>query len=80
MSEALFVVELTRKWLAHFGSNANEILGLFKEHYYCCYAINNQADGESLVSRITEIDIDTLAVNYLFIPLNRSSFLEGLLR
>ncbi len=73
---AFFVVELSRKWLAQFGSTANDIIHLFSQHQYCCYAINSQGLGDSLLSKITIIDDETLQVNFLFLPLNQVSFLE----
>ncbi len=78
-SGALFVVELSRKWLAEFGSSATEIVQLFRGYGYHCYAIDTPAANEALVSLVSEIDGETQAVNFLFIPIHRSSSLVSML-
>lgn len=75
----LFVIELSRKWLAEFGSTATGIVDLFDRHGYYCYSINSRGEDASLLTRIREIDSTTVAVNFLFsIPAQRIPLLGGM--
>jgi FkbM family methyltransferase len=78
-SGAIFVVELSRKWLSKFGSTAGEIMELFRHCGYGCYAIRTELGATSLAYPITEINSETQEVNFLFVPASRAASIDALL-
>lgn len=60
--QPIVFAEMLRKWAAKFNYHPNDIIGLFRETGYMCFAIE---DGS--IYRIEEVTEETRATNYIFL-------------
>lgn len=60
--------EMLRKWSAKFGYHPNNIIELFKEIGYDCYAVN-----ESGLHKIDVVTEETVETNYMFLDIEKHS-------
>lgn len=61
------VVELSRKWLAEFGTRATDVIDVIRRAGFTCFAIEMSAAGLPELCPTVEITSETTAVNFLFL-------------
>ena len=61
------VVELSRKWLAEFGTRATDVVDLMREAGFTCFAIGASEAGMPELCPTVEITNETSALNFLFL-------------
>jgi len=61
------VVELSRKWLAEFGTRATDVVALMRRAGFTCFAIGVSEAGTPELRPTVEITNETSAVNFLFL-------------
>ncbi|MDP3705967.1 MAG: FkbM family methyltransferase [Legionellaceae bacterium] len=62
----IVLFEMLRKWSAKFNYHPNDIINLFKELDYECFAIGNKA-----IRKLTYVDEETVETNYLCLEKNK---------
>ena len=72
-SHPTVVIELLRKWMKPFGNSPQDVVKLFSERNYICYAIERGVLTEILV-----IDDSTVETNFIFVHPSKSDHVEFL--
>jgi FkbM family methyltransferase len=67
-------IELLRKWMKPFGDHPQDVIDLLSSTGYLCFAI-----GEKILTKITEIDDDTIENNFIFVHRHRIDHLNLLI-